>query len=144
MTVSSLWMLKGCSASLQWATEKVPEAISSRVDPFPPSTGPWPRAVTLQSYTTRNDSGKEHWTTVTCTFYSLSNEAPHEVGTVFTPVRAPEGVHLEDRSRKENYRRWPNHFTDISINACKQCTTPLLWRYHMQCLEVSLYHEEKN
>lgn len=106
--------------------------------------GPWPHAVTLQSYTKKNDSGKEHRTTVTCTFYSLSNEAPHEVGTVFTPVRAPEGVHLEDRSRKENYRRWPNHFTDISINACKQCTTPLHWRYHMQCLEVSLYHEEKN
>lgn len=90
----------------------------------------------------RNDSGKEHWITVTCTFYSLSNEAPHEVGTVFTPMRAPERVHLEDSSRKENYRKWPSHFTDISISACKQYTIPL-WRHHMQFLEATLYHCRK-
>lgn len=41
---------------------------------------------------------------ITCTLDSLSNEAPHEVGAVLTPVRAPERVHLEDSSRKESYR----------------------------------------
>jgi len=81
--------------------------------------------------------------TVTCTFYSLSNEAPHKVGAVFTPVRAPERVHLQDSSRKENYRKWPNFFTDININASKQGRIPLLWRHHMQSLEASLYHCRK-
>lgn len=110
MIVSSLWVLEGCCASLQWVAETGTWNSSSRVDTFPPSIEqgadwPWPRChgragCTLQSYKGRNDSGKEHWTTVTCTFYSLSNEAPHEVGTVFTPVRAPERVHLEDSSRK--------------------------------------------
>ena len=98
---------------------------------------------TLKSYNIRTVLGKEDWMTVTCTFYSLSNEAPHKVGAVFTPVRAPERVHLEDSSRKENYRKWPNYFTDININVSKQGRIPLLWRHHIQSLEASLYHRRK-
>lgn len=52
----------------------------------------------------QGDSGKGEGMSVTCTLDSLSNEAPHKVGAVLTPVRAPERVHLEDSSRKENYR----------------------------------------
>lgn len=37
---------------------------------------------------------------LTCTFHSLSNEPPHEVGTVFTPVRASERVDLGAQKKK--------------------------------------------
>lgn len=152
--VSSLWVFKGCSASLLWVTQtrtwshqQQSGYISSfhwtrsRLAPGPVVWGRNRLHITELQHEER--PRKEHCMTVTCTFYSLSNEAPHEVGTVFTPVRAPERVHLEDSSRKENYRKWPNHFTDIRINACKQCRIPLLWRYHMQFLEISLYHGRK-
>lgn len=33
----------------------------------------------------------------TCTFDSLSDQTPHEVGTVFTPVRTSERVNLQGR-----------------------------------------------
>lgn len=39
---------------------------------------------------TRGEAGA-----LTCTFHSLSNEAPHEVGTVFTPVWPSERMDLE-------------------------------------------------
>lgn len=76
---------------------------------------------------------------ITCTLDSLSNEAPHKVGAVLTPVRAPERVHLEDSSRKENYREKLNCFTDIKSKVSQQARTPLR-RHCMHSLEVSLYH----
>ena len=34
---------------------------------------------------------------LTCTFHSLSNETPHKVGTVFTPVWPSECMHLKKK-----------------------------------------------
>lgn len=37
----------------------------------------------------------------TCTFDSLSDESPHEVGAVLTPVWPSEGVHLRDNTKTQ-------------------------------------------
>lgn len=51
---------------------------------------------------TRGEAGA-----LTCTFHSLSNEAPHEVGTVFTPVWPSERMDLEKEwSKVEKGETW--------------------------------------
>lgn len=40
------------------------------------------------------------WLCVTWAAYTLGNETPHEVGAVFTPVWASEGVHLRSRRQR--------------------------------------------
>lgn len=39
--------------------------------------------------------------TVTCTLDALSNETPHEVGTVLAPVGAPERMDLAQHTKEE-------------------------------------------
>lgn len=39
-------------------------------------------------------------TRCTCAFDPLSHQSPHEAGTVFTPVRPPKGMDLQQRGRQ--------------------------------------------
>lgn len=52
---------------------------------------------------------------VTCTFDSLSNETPHEVGTVLTPVRTSECMNLVKETLKKELMRLNGIFTTIII-----------------------------
>lgn len=70
--------------------------------------------------------------TLTCTFHSLSNEAPHEVGTVFTPVWPSERMDLKKEWGKvEKGKTWGGCCASIKGGLHKLAELKM-WHAHLE------------